>query len=265
MKVVYARCGGIDVHKKVLSVCSVWTDEQGEHIEEAQFGTYTRDLQALASGFEQRGVLDVAMEATGPYWRPVWNVLEARGLRLRLANPSHIRAIPGHKTDRRDARWLAELHRYGLVPASFVPNAQQRRLREVTRMRSKVVQDHSRVELPDPGSFGRRQHQVVQRGERRDGGVGPKHAEGHGQRPARPRAIGRSGQREPTGANGTNWSWRWRASSTATTSLSLDNCSNKPGCWNSRSMRWMARSRAAWMSARTMPSNCGIPSRGSVQ
>jgi transposase len=145
MQIVYARCGGIDVHKKVLAVCSLWTDEQGEHMEEAKFGTYTRDLRALAEWFQQRGVWDVAMEATGPYWRPVWNVLEESGLRLSLANPGHIRAIPGHKTDRRDARWLADLHRHGLVPASFVPNAAQRRLRDLTRMRSKVVYDHSRV------------------------------------------------------------------------------------------------------------------------
>lgn len=145
MQVVYSRCGGIDVHKKVLSVCGMWTDEQGDHIDETRCGTYTRDLQALAAWFQQRGIRDVVMEATGPYWRPVWNVLEQSGLRLTLANPGHIRAIPGHKTDRRDARWLADLHRHGLVPASFVPNAEQRILRDLTRMRSKVVHDHGRV------------------------------------------------------------------------------------------------------------------------
>lgn len=145
MEIVYAHCGGIDVHKRVLAVCGLWTDEEGSHCEEATFGTYTRDLQALSEWFQTRGVKDVAMEATGPYWRPVWNVLEQHGFELTLANPSHIRAIPGHKTDRRDARWLADLHRHGLVPASYVPDAAQRHLRDLTRMRTKVVSDHARV------------------------------------------------------------------------------------------------------------------------
>jgi transposase len=85
------------------------------------------------------------MEATGPYWRPVWNILEAHNLRLTLANPQHIRAIPGRKTDRHDARWIADLHRHGLVPSSFVPGKAQRQLRDLTRMRTKVVQDRARV------------------------------------------------------------------------------------------------------------------------
>lgn len=144
MQVVYARCGGIDVHKRCLSACRIWPDGQ-VRVEEMRFGTYTCQLQQLAQWFREREVWDVAMEATGPYWRPVWNALEAEGLRLRLANPEHIRAIPGHKTDRHDARWIAELHRHGLVPASFVPCREQRQLRDLTRLRTKVVQDHNRV------------------------------------------------------------------------------------------------------------------------
>jgi len=110
-------------------------------------GPYWRPvwMAALARWFLEREVRDVAMEATGPYWRPVWNILERFGIRLTLANPAHIRAIPGHKTDRRDARWIAELHQYGLVPPSFVPSERQRHLRDLTRMRSKVVQDRGRV------------------------------------------------------------------------------------------------------------------------
>jgi transposase len=99
----------------------------------------------MAAWFAETGVKDVAMESTGPYWRPVWNVMEAEGLRLTLANPAHIRAIPGHKTDQLDARWIAELHSFGLVPASFVPSRHQRELRHLTRMRTKMVQDHSRL------------------------------------------------------------------------------------------------------------------------
>jgi transposase len=114
-------------------------------VEQASFGTYTRELQCLAKWLAERDVRDVALEATGPYWRPVWNILESCGMRLTLANPAHIRAIPGHKTDRRDARWIADLHQHGLVPASFVPSGEQRRLRDLTRLRTKVVQDRSRV------------------------------------------------------------------------------------------------------------------------
>jgi transposase len=146
MTVVYPRCGGIDVHKKRVSACRMWPSETGNtQIEQENFGTCTRELRRMAGWFADREVGDIALEATGPYWRPVWNVLEACGLRLTLANPGHIRAIPGHKTDRRDARWIADLHQHGLVPASFVPGGSQRQLRDLTRMRTKVVQDRSRV------------------------------------------------------------------------------------------------------------------------
>jgi len=145
MQVVYARCGGIDVHKRRIVACRIWSDPEPVQVEQMCLGSYTSQLQQLAQWFREREVLDVAMEATGPYWRPVWNVREAEGLRLTLANPEHIRAVPGHKTDRHDARWIAELHRHGLVPASFVPSRQPRQLRDLTRLRTKVVQDHNRV------------------------------------------------------------------------------------------------------------------------
>lgn len=146
MTVVYPRCGGLDVHKKQVSACRIWQDGSGQqHVEETTFDTHTRALRHLAEWLAQRDVRDVALEATGPYWRPVWNILESCGLRLTLANPAHIRAIPGHKTDRRDARWIADLHQHGLIPPSFVPNSAQRQLRDVTRMRTKVVQDRGRV------------------------------------------------------------------------------------------------------------------------
>lgn len=146
MRVVYARCGGLDVHKRRVSACRIWEDEEGHpHFDSEEFGSWTKDLNRLADWMIEKAVVDVALESTGPYWRPVWNVLEARALHLTLANPEHIKAIPGHKTDRQDARWIAELHQHGLVPASFVPCAHQRELRDLTRMRTKVVQDRSRV------------------------------------------------------------------------------------------------------------------------
>jgi transposase len=146
MTIVYPRCGGLDVHKKRIAACRIW--QQGEaqqHVEQSSFGAHTRELRRLAQWLAEVDVHDIAMEATGPYWRPVWNILEGCGMRLTLANPAHIRAIPGHKTDRRDARWIAELHQHGLVPPSFVPPAPQRQLRDLTRMRTKVSQDRSRV------------------------------------------------------------------------------------------------------------------------
>ena len=145
MDIVHPRCGGIDVHKKRIAACRIVGCEGRVQMEERSFGTYTSDLKRLAEWFAEWDVRDVAMESTGPYWRPVWNVLKAEGLRLTLANPAHIRAIPGHKTDRHDARWIAELHCYGLVPASFVPDGHQRELRDLTRMRTKIVQGHSRI------------------------------------------------------------------------------------------------------------------------
>jgi transposase len=136
----------VDVHKKQVTACRIWQDPTGQQqIEQAEFGTYTGELQRLAAWYAERGVRDVAMEATGPYWRPVWNILESCGFQLTLANPAHIRAIPGHKTDRRDARWIADIHQHGLVPASYVPSGPQRGLRDLTRMRTKVVQDRCRV------------------------------------------------------------------------------------------------------------------------
>jgi transposase len=93
----------------------------------------------------ERKVQQVAMESTGSYWRPVWNVLEADGIPLILANAQHIKNVPGRKTDVKDPEWVSDLLQHGLVPASFVPDRHMRQLRDVTRMRSKVVQDHTRV------------------------------------------------------------------------------------------------------------------------
>jgi transposase len=145
MEIVHPRCGGLDVHKKRIAACRIICCEGRIRTDESGFGTYTSDRKRMAEWFAEGEVTEVAMESTGPYWRPVWNVLEAQGLQLTLANPAHIRAIPGHKTDRHDARWIAELHRYGLIPASFVPSRHQRELRDLTRMRTKIVQDHSRI------------------------------------------------------------------------------------------------------------------------
>ncbi len=139
MEVVYARCCGLDVHKKTVVACAVTPGPAGEPVKAVRtFGTMTEDLEALAGWLAGRGVTHVALESTGVYWQPVWNVLEDR-FALLLANARHVKAVPGRKTDVRDCEWLADLLRHGLVQASFVPPRAQRELRELTRYRAALV------------------------------------------------------------------------------------------------------------------------------
>jgi transposase len=146
MEVLYRRCCGLDVHKKTVSACCRWRQPDGrEYRETRKFGTHTAELRRLVEWLQQQQIEQVAMESTGSYWRPVWNVLESAGIPQVLANAQHIRNVPGRKTDIRDSEWISDLLQYGLVPASFVPDQHMRDLRELTRQRSKVVQDHTRV------------------------------------------------------------------------------------------------------------------------
>ena len=143
--VVYRRCCGLDVHKDTIAACVRWTEETGEnHKENRVFGTTTQELEKLARWMEQHQVRQVAMESTGVYWRPVWNVLEGR-FEIRLANAQHIRNLPGKKTDRKDGEWIAKLLQYDLVPASFVPPTPIRQLRDLTRTRVRLVEERAAV------------------------------------------------------------------------------------------------------------------------
>ena len=148
MEVVNERCAGLDVHKQVVVACvltpdTVRSDGQPQPVLR-RFGTMTDDLLALARWLAERGVVQVAMESTGVYWRPVWNILEEGGeFELLLVNAHHIKAVPGRKTDMKDAQWLAELLRHGLVRASFVPDRAQRELRELTRYRTALIEDRT--------------------------------------------------------------------------------------------------------------------------
>jgi transposase len=143
--VVYRRCCGLDVHKDTIAACVRWTEETGEcHKENRIFGTTTQELEKLARWMEQHQVRQVAMESTGVYWRPVWNVLEGR-FEIRLANAQHIRNLPGKKTDRKDGEWIAKLLQYDLVPASFVPPTPIRQLRDLTRTRVRLVEERVAV------------------------------------------------------------------------------------------------------------------------
>jgi transposase len=144
MQVVHERCCGLDVHKKSVTACVLSPGAGGPPAAAVRtFGTMTDDLERLAAWLTERGVADVAMEATGSYWKPVWNVLEERRFTLTLANAQHVKHVPGRKTDVKDAQWLAELLRHGLVRGSFVPDKAQRELRELTRYRTSVGEERT--------------------------------------------------------------------------------------------------------------------------
>ncbi len=133
MKLLYRCCAGLDIHRDTVSVCiRRRVSGQAERaIEEEVFGTLTQDLERLRSWLKKHKVRQVAMESTGVYWIPVWNVLE-RGNRftLTLVNPATVRALQGQKTDRIDARRIAEYLQYGLLRGSFIPPKPIRQLRE---------------------------------------------------------------------------------------------------------------------------------------
>jgi len=145
MQVWSDRCAGLDVHKKSVVACCITTDSSGhESISKQTFGTMTVDLLALADWLAAAGCSHVAMESTGVYWRPVYNILEAREcFDIYVVNAAHMKAVPGRKTDARDAQWIAELMRHGLLKKSFVPAPEQRDLRELTRLRTKFVQERT--------------------------------------------------------------------------------------------------------------------------
>ncbi len=144
--IVYRRCCGLDVHKETIAACVRWTEDKSEIRKENRvFGTTTQELRMLSAWMQQYQVRQVAMESTGVYWKPVWNVLEAGPFEVKLANSQHIRNLPGRKTDRKDGEWIAKLLQYDLVPASFVPPLPIRELRDLCRSRIKLVQEHATV------------------------------------------------------------------------------------------------------------------------
>jgi len=144
MQVLFARCAGLDVHKKTVVVCVMLTEITGEvHHQMQTFETTTAGLLALADWLTGLQVTHVAMESTGIYWRPVFNILEAM-FTVILVNAQHMKAVPGRKTDVKDAQWLAELLRHGLLQASFIPPQPIRDLRDVVRYRKSLVQERSR-------------------------------------------------------------------------------------------------------------------------
>ncbi|MBA3823065.1 MAG: IS110 family transposase [Ktedonobacterales bacterium] len=143
MQVLHERCAGIDVHKKQVVVTVMLTAPTGTVDKQTKtFTTMTADLLALADWLDSLQVDQVALESTGVYWYPLYNVLEASHT-ITLVNPQHMKAVPGRKTDVRDSEWIADLLRHGLLTASFIPPQPIRVLRELTRYRKTLVQERS--------------------------------------------------------------------------------------------------------------------------
>lgn len=140
MEVVYPNCCGLDVHKASVTACL----RRGRQAEVRTFGTVTKELLALGDWLAEAGCSHVAMESTGVYWKPIWNLLEDR-FQLVLVNAQHLKAVPGRKTDVKDAEWIAQLLQHGLLQASFVPPPPIRELRDLTRHRTKLIQQHAAV------------------------------------------------------------------------------------------------------------------------
>ena len=143
MRVLHERCCGLDVHKDTVVACAITPQGQKTRT----FGTMTGDLEKLVQWLKERGIRHVAMESTGIYWIPVFNVLEEElnPEALMVVNARHIKAVPGRKTDVKDAEWIADLLRHGMLRASFIPDRKQRELRELVRHRRSLINQHAQV------------------------------------------------------------------------------------------------------------------------
>jgi transposase len=145
MELLYSHCCGLDVHKSSITACVRIQEKSGKPRKMVRrFGAMTGDLRALAHWLAEQQVTHVAMESTGVYWKPVWNILEGK-FTLILANAQHVKNVPGRKTDTKDSEWLAELLQYGLLRSSFVPPQRIRDLRDLTRTRASLAQESSRI------------------------------------------------------------------------------------------------------------------------
>jgi transposase len=143
MDAIHPRCAGIDVHKRMVMVCALWSEVDDTPARQLRsFGTTTPELEVMAAWLAELDCRDVAMEATGIYWRPIHNVLErAGGFQVTVANAEHMHAVPGRKTDAGDAQWIAELHRHGLLRPSFIPTRDERETRDLTRYRTALIHE----------------------------------------------------------------------------------------------------------------------------
>ena len=140
MDKVYDKCCGIDVHKKLIVACF----KKGNKQEIRDFGATTRELLEMADWLKDGGCEMIAMESTGSYWKPLYNILETCELKAMVVNAHHMKAVPGRKTDVKDAEWIADLLQHGLLTASYIPDKDQRELRELIRYRKSLVGELNR-------------------------------------------------------------------------------------------------------------------------
>jgi transposase len=145
MEPIYTSCCGLDVHSKSIQACVRRIGKDARiHQEVRPFGTMTKDILALADWLSSEEVTHVAMESTGVYWKPIYNILEGR-FTILLVNARHVKNVPGRKTDVKDCQWLAQLLQCGLLKGSFVPDRPQREFRDLTRHRAQLVNEKSAV------------------------------------------------------------------------------------------------------------------------
>ncbi len=143
MEILYARCCGLDIHKRTVVACLFVPGAEGTPTKEIRtFGTMTNDLLALSEWLAAAECSHVAMESTGVFWKPIYNLLES-SFGVLVVNAQHVKAVPGRKTDVRDAEWIGDLLRHGLLRASFIPDRPQRELRELTRYRTTLIHDRA--------------------------------------------------------------------------------------------------------------------------
>ena len=143
MEVIYTHCAGLDIHKKTVVVCCMTPGtKRAKETEIRTFGTMTADLLALSDWLLSKQISHVAMESTGEFWKPIYNLLEGN-FELLVVNARHIKTVPGRKTDVKDAEWIAELLHHGLLRGSFIPPQGQRDLRDLTRQRTNLVRDRA--------------------------------------------------------------------------------------------------------------------------
>lgn len=144
MDLLYSRCCGLDVHKKSITACVLIAAGPRPQKHLRRFGTMTADIGELADWLRASEVTHVAMESTGVYWKPIWNVLEG-AFELLLVNAAHIKNVPGRKTDMKDCEWIAQLLQHGLLRGSFVPDRNMRELRDLNRHRVALIGERNRV------------------------------------------------------------------------------------------------------------------------
>ncbi len=146
MQALRTHVAGVDVHKEILAITIlIGGGDEDPKVEQLTCSTFTEDLLAMGLVLKERGVKSVAMESTGVYWKPVYNVWAPLGLQVIIGNASHIKNVPGRKTDMNDSHWIAQLHRFGLIRASFVPEGEFQRMRLMSRHRTNLTEDLARV------------------------------------------------------------------------------------------------------------------------